>query len=99
MQITNSVTDGIMTIGIVGTLNYDGANDLKQFLSGVYSQVSGMIIDMAEMEYVSSAGMRVILEAELQMKKKQGLEIINVNDIVMDALHLSGFDKFLKIRK
>lgn len=32
-------------------------------------------------------------------KKKQGLEIINVNDIVMDALHMSGFDKFLKIRK
>lgn len=98
MQINHTVDNDIMTVTIEGAINYDGANDLKQFLDGVYSTVAGMVIDMTKADYVSSAGMRVILEAELQMKKRAGLTLVGVNDLIKDAFHMSGFDRFLNIK-
>lgn len=98
MEIKNSVEDGVMTVEIVGAINYEGAKVLKKFLDEVYAEVDQMKIDMAQADYVSSAGMRVILEAELALKKKKGLVLVNVNELVMNAMQVAGFDQFLNIQ-
>lgn len=98
MQINKSVEAEAMTVEIVGAINYEGAKELKQFFDSVYDEVIQMTIDMSQADYVSSAGMRVILEAELAMKNKAGLILINVNQMVMEAMHIAGFDKFLNIK-
>lgn len=98
MEIKNSVEDGMMTVEIVGAINYEGAKVLKRFLDGAYDEVNQMLINMAQVDYVSSAGMRVILEAELAMKKKKGLVLTNINELVMNAIEVAGFDQFLNIQ-
>lgn len=95
----NSMTKGD-ALGVVleGVLDYDSANELKEFFSDNIQAADKLIIDMKKIDYISSAGMRVILEAELTMKKKGGMTLKNVNDMVMKAFKTSGFDRFLNIQ-
>lgn len=97
MVIENAKQGDKLAIRLIGTLNYDSANDLKNFFSESYAGVNEMIVDMSEVDYISSAGMRVILEAELVMKKRGGIVFRHVRSTVMDAFKMSGFDRFLNI--
>lgn len=69
------------------------AEELKQELNGITS----LILDLEELEYLSSAGLRVILSAQKQMNKQGTMVIRHVNETVMEILELTGFVDILTV--
>ena len=68
-------------------------NDLKDALAGITS----LTMDFAELEYISSAGLRVLLSAQKTMNKQGEMKIIHVNDTIMEIFEVTGFVDILTI--
>lgn len=59
--------------------------------------VEKLIIDMKDLEYISSAGLRILLQAQKIMSTRGGMKVIHVNDVIMDVLTATGFTDILTI--
>ena len=59
--------------------------------------IQKLTLDLEKLEYISSAGLRVLLAAHKEMTKKGGMKLINVNEIVMEVLEITGFTSILTI--
>lgn len=68
-------------------------NEIKESLDGVDS----LVLDFEKLEYVSSAGLRVILGAQKAMNKQGEMKIVNVCDGVMEVFEITGFTDILTI--
>lgn len=67
--------------------------ELKQSLGGV----KNLCIDMKDLAYLSSAGLRVILSAQKQMNKQGKMVVCNVNESILEVLEITGFTDILTI--
>lgn len=67
--------------------------EFKQNLAGVKS----LCLDMKELVYLSSAGLRVILSAQKQMNKQGKMKVRNVNETIMEVFEVTGFTDILTI--
>ena len=70
---------------------------MLQIFSAIFDDTSDLIIDLENLEYVSSAGLRVILKAQKIMNDKGNMKVINVNDMVMEVFDITGFADILTI--
>lgn len=87
------------TFCLKGKLNSDVANEVKEKVKEVEDQSDEIILDFKELLYVSSAGLRVILEVHKDMKEKNKvLTITNVDAGNMEILDATGLSKFLNIK-
>ena len=57
-----------------------------------------IVLDLKDLNYISSAGLRVLLTMQKEMNKKGSLEIINVCDDVLDIFEVTGFNDILNIK-
>ena len=97
-MIINSTNDEeTLTISLQGIFDYAAAAEFKEYTQGGYKGVWELVFDLSELDYISSAGMRVLLESELIMKKRGGMKLVNVNEEVMGVIKMAGFDRFLNI--
>lgn len=97
MTITNERNNAQLTVAIEGRLDTTTAPQLEKFLSENSKGIKDMVIDMAKLEYISSAGLRVILGAHKKMSKIGSLKLINVCDEVMEVFEVTGFTDILDI--
>ena len=67
--------------------------ELKQNISGV----EALILDFAGLEYLSSAGLRVLLSAQKVMNRQGSMTVKNVNEIIMEIFEVTGFVDLLTI--
>ncbi|MGN8754337.1 STAS domain-containing protein [Blautia sp. HCP3S3_C4] len=67
--------------------------ELKQFLDGI----TELVFDFGKLEYISSAGLRVLLAAQKIMNKQGSMIIKNVNDVINDVFEVTGFSDILTI--
>ena len=95
MEIAKTLEDGTVTLALEGWLDTQSAPELAAALDDLGDDVTGLTLDFAAVEYVSSAGIRQIVAAH----KKMGgnLSISNVSPEVLEILHFSGVDKRLSI--
>lgn len=94
---TNIRHDGpLPVVELTGGINSGNAYEFEAALSGEPSGEGGMIIDAGGLEYISSAGLRVLLAAKKRYKGKI-FRIVNVNDEVMNVFDITGFVDFLTI--
>ena len=93
MQIDKSLDDGILTLKVAGRLDTNTAADLEAALS--LDGASGVVFDFSELEYISSAGLRVLLST--QKKTKGNMRLKNVCELVMEVFELTGFADILVI--
>ena len=70
---------------------------MEKYLAERYSDIRQLILDLAGVDYISSAGLRVIMQAYKKMKEKDGLRLRNVCGQVMDVLKLTGYSHVLTI--
>lgn len=98
MKIEHFEKDGIIEIKPYGVLSYHGAAELSEFIKNNSKGIKKMIIDLAEVDYSSSAGIRTLMEAELNMHKLGGLELYNVNDTIMNVFKMTGLDSIFNIK-
>ncbi len=96
MKIKKEKNDGILKIALSGRLDTTTASDLEREISDL-SGVTDLIFDFGELEYVSSAGLRVILKAQKVMNTKGAMKLVNVNDAVMEIFDITGFSDILTI--
>lgn len=97
MKITKSKENTALTLGLNGRLDTNTAPELETELKASLDGVETLIMDMEELAYLSSAGLRVILAAQKQMNKQGSMVIRNVNDMVMEVFEVTGFTDILTI--
>ncbi len=86
-----------LTIEIGGRLDTTTAPGLDAELRGSIDGVDSLVLDFASLEYVSSAGLRVLLSAQKVMNRQGSMVIKNVNEDVMDVFEVTGFVDILTI--
>lgn len=97
MKITKSKENTALTLRLNGRLDTNTAPELETELKASLDGVETLIMDMEELAYLSSAGLRVILAAQKQMNKQGAMVIRNVNDMVMEVFEVTGFTDILTI--
>ena len=89
-----------MTVKVAGELNTITTPALRQsWLAAPADGVERLIVDFADVDYISSAGLRLVIEMHKTMLTKGELIVRNPNSEVMDAFDMTGFSRFLKIER
>ncbi len=97
MTIEKNLNGTELTVTIVGRLDTTTAPDLEASLKESFEGVTKLILDFAELEYLSSAGLRVILAAQKVMNKQGEMVIRNVNETINEIFEVTGFIDILTI--
>lgn len=97
MTIEKVVNGATAKIIVVGRLDTQTAPELEKEIDGIIANLNELVFDMTGLEYVSSAGLRVILKAQKIMNTKGSMKLIGVNDSVMEVFDITGFLDILTI--
>ncbi len=97
MEIKTTKNDSELTVALFGRLDTLTAPDLEDKLDEELDGVERLIFDLGELEYISSAGLRVLLGAYKMMDEYNGMLIRNVTESVMDVFEVTGFSEILDI--
>ena len=98
MEITKSIQDQSATLGLVGRLDTITAPRLEEELKEILSNVTELVLDFETLEYISSAGLRVLLSAQKVMSRQGSMRLIHVNEAVMEIFEVTGFSDILTIQ-
>lgn len=100
MEIKKSKEGQTLNIKLLGRLDTNTAPELDENIKGDLASVDEIAIDLKELDYISSAGLRTILVIHKAMTAKSGkLTIKNVKDEVMEVFDMTGFSSFLNIEE
>lgn len=98
MEINKETSGDALTIRLRGRLDTATAPQLEAELKSCLDGVKSLTLDLQELEYISSAGLRVLLSCQKTMKKQGSMVVRNVCPIVMEILDITGFSDFLTIQ-
>lgn len=85
----------LVTLGISGRLDTTTAPNLENTINDLPEDTKELILDMSETEYISSAGIRVILKAYKKMNAVGKMKIIGVNEVVGEVFEMTGLSDML----
>lgn len=85
------------TLCLAGRLDTMTAPELETELSALLPQAESLTLDMEKLDYISSAGLRVILKTQKALEKKAGLKLTHVPEAVKEVFDITGFSDFLTI--
>ena len=93
LDIKAEKSDGVMRIALEGKVNSATARDLSQQMESELDGVHRIELDFAKLDYISSAGLRVLIAAQRHMESIGGetLCVKNASGVVLDTLEMSGF--------
>ena len=97
MTIEKTVNGAAVTLKIIGRLDTATAPALEKEIDASVPGMQELVLDCGELEYVSSAGLRVILKAQKMMAAQGSMKLTHVNEIVMEVLDMTGFADLLTI--
>jgi len=97
MTITTKQNGKDLEIALEGRLDTMTAPELEAELNKALSEAETLTMDFSKLEYISSAGLRVLLSAHKNMNSKGGMKIRNVNEIVHEVFDVTGFSDILTI--
>ena len=93
-KIVNGTT---VVLKIVGRVSVSTAPELEAAVKECIADAQELVLDCSALEYVSSAGLRVLLKAQKQMSTKGSMKLIDVSESIMEVLDITGFADFLTI--
>ena len=97
MKIEKQMDATKLTIALEGRLDTMTAPELDKELQGSLSGITQLVFDLTNLEYVSSAGLRVLLSAQKVMSKQGSMVVKNVNEQIMEVFEVTGFTDILTI--
>ena len=97
MNIQKTVSGTTLTVALEGRLDTTTAPKLEEKLRGSVDGVSRLVFDLAKLEYISSAGLRVLLAMQKLMNQQGEMVLQNVNEAVMEVFEVTGFSDILRI--
>ena len=97
MTIEKKINGEAATLIVSGRLDTQTAPELENELDAVLPGLKELTFDMTNLEYVSSAGLRVILKAQKAMNAQGSMKLTGVNDSIMEVFDITGFLDILTI--
>ena len=97
MPIEKKVNGTALEIALEGRLDTMTAPELEKELNASLGSADSLTLDFSKLEYISSAGLRVLLSAHKVMSGKGGMKVTNVNEIVQEVFEVTGFADILNI--
>ena len=97
MKITKELNNKQLSLFIEGELNTITAPEFEEVIKNELNNVDSLIINLEKLNYLSSAGLRVLLVAQKIMMKKDGMVVRHPNNDVMEIFSLTGFSNVLNI--
>ena len=97
MTIEKTVNNGELTLALSGRLDTITAPQLEAELKACLGGVAHLVLDFAALDYLSSAGLRVLLAAQKQMNKQGSMVVRNVNETIAEIFDVTGFCDILTI--
>ena len=97
MNMTKNQNGTELTIALEGRLDTTTAPELEQALKQDLEGATALTLDFSKLDYISSAGLRVLLSAHKAMSRKGGMKVTHVNEIVNEVFEVTGFSDILTI--
>ena len=98
MDITKNFNEKELTLSVKGRIDTITSKDLDKEINDEIGNFESLILDFTDLEYISSAGLRVLIATQKKLKSENIPFVIkNVNDSIGEIFRMSGFDKILKI--
>lgn len=97
MTVEFKRSPGEITLKLAGRIDTITAPDLEEIINDDIEDVTKLILDIKDVEYISSAGLRVLLTAQKKMNKLGSMKVTNVCAEVMEVFELTGFTDILEI--
>jgi anti-sigma B factor antagonist len=97
LNIEKNTNETGLTVVLTGRLDTTTAPELEKELKASLDGVSALTIDMAALEYISSAGLRVLLSAQKTMNKQGEMKVVHVGETIMEIFEVTGFSDILSI--
>jgi anti-sigma B factor antagonist len=97
MTITEERNNNSVTLKIEGRLDTTTAPTLEKTIDEIIDGIKELILDMNQLTYVSSAGLRVLLSTQKKMNKIGMMKLIGVCEEVMEVFEMTGFSDILNI--
>ena len=97
MTIEKAIMNASASLKIIGRLDTSTAPELEATIDGCVAGIKELVLDCSELEYVSSAGLRVILKAQKLMNAQGNMKLTHVNETIMEVFDITGFADILTI--
>ncbi|MBR5231473.1 MAG: STAS domain-containing protein [Clostridia bacterium] len=97
MTINKNAIGTQTTLEIIGRLDTTTSPELEAAVDACFADTQTLILDFHGLEYISSAGLRVLLKAQKGMAQKGSMKVLNVNETIMEVFEITGFSDILTI--
>ena len=97
MTIVKKLENSKLSIALEGRLDTTTAPELEAAIKDSLDSVTELVMDFKDLEYISSAGLRVLLSAQKIMNKQGSMVVTNVNDDIYEVFDVTGFSDLLTI--
>lgn len=98
MEINKKVEDNKLLISLIGRLDSNTSVDLEKDLQADLDNIQEITFDFKNLEYISSAGLRVLLMCQKKIASKGKMEVINVNETIKEIFEITGFNNILDVK-
>ena len=98
MNINIEKDNGVVVLKLAGRLDTTTAPELEKAINDEGDALKNLILDFKGIDYISSAGLRVLLTAQKKMNVQGHMELNNVSEAVMDIFEMTGFADILEIK-
>ena len=97
MTINKIQNGNALTISVEGRLDTTTAPELEKVIKESLGNINDLTLDFSKLDYISSAGLRVLLSAQRIMKSQGKMKVTNINEVVREVFEVTGFADILTI--
>lgn len=99
LNINKTQKGSTLTLALEGRLDTVTSPELDEVVKEALDGVTELVFDFTELQYISSAGLRVLLSAQKKMAKQGSMKILHVNETIMEIFEVTGFSEILTIEQ
>ena len=99
MEIQKNLDGEKLTVALIGRLDAVTAIQFDKDISKSLDGVKNLTIDLKKLDYIASAGLRILLKLQKKMNLQGDMKVINVNRDVREVLDMTGFSRLLSIEE
>lgn len=97
MNIEKTFENNNLTLMPQGRLDSITSQEFESAIEDNIGDATSLVLDLKNLDYISSAGLRVLLKAQKMINKRGEMKVLNVNETVMEVLEMTGFVDMLNI--
>lgn len=97
MKLTKKLENNVLTVAVEGRLDTNTSPELDEMLTAERDSADKLVLDFSTLDYISSAGLRVLLSNHKAMSSKGGMVVTGVSPIVAEIFEITGFSDILNI--